>query len=539
MMLLSPTGRSAAGRFLLTGLTLVLTACASAPPPPPDPATSLARLRDPDQMVPERVAAAEQAVEAAAEGVIRPLDVWETLKTLAWSGSTPAPLRRRSVELLVTVGADADPESIRAFTRLRLPTEPDRAIVAELARAAAQRGWTDATTALVRRLAVPDDAGNPNRRVEAAAILALHPGRSLEATVFEVFVHPEVPAVDDADRWRESVRGEVWELLGRLDRDASVRAALLSAEPAREYPDDVTRALACLRKGVRELGVVPDTAAELSWLTRLCGEGVSPDEARASDQWWQQARAAIASVPLQKRLGLALRHVEPVRWASRQRSDWLAASREDLLDELRSRLATRSFQFRTADMGSGDRSRSRERLDDWADDLRWADLLAVLVVDEALREGGVAHDLLRHADLDRGDTGTEYGGIVEAIDTVPPGSPGLAGRSVDTGGFRAVLYPPRTRDRIDDRRFIASFDMIRQSDRALAHYHMHAQTVNNSAFAGPSRGDLVTARTSGRTSLVFTSIGSGRLNADYYQPNGVVIDLGTIEHTPQRQGPAG
>lgn len=538
-MFTSQPSRADTGSVLLIALTLLLGACASAPPAPPDPASSLARLRDPDQMVPERVAAAEQAVVAAAEGVIRPADVWETLKTLAWSGSTPTALRRKSVELLVTSGADAEPESIRFFTRLRLPTEPDRAIVAALSRAAAQRGWTDATTALVRRLAVPDDAGNPNRRVEAAAILALHPERSLEATVFEVFVHPEVPAVDDADRWRESVRGEVWELLGRLDRDASVRAALLSAEPARDYPDDVGRVLAYLRRGVRELGVVPDTAAELSWLTRLCGEGVDPDEARASERWWQQARAAIASVPLQKRLGLALRHVEPLRWASRERSDWLSASREDLLAELRSRLATRSFEFRTADMGTGDRSRSRERLDDWADDLRWADLLAVLVVDEALLDAAVGPDLLRHADLDRGDTGTEYGGIVEAIDTVPPGSPGLAGRSVDTRGFRAVLYPPRTRDRIDDRRFIASFDMIRQSDRALAHYHMHAQTVNNDSFAGPSRGDLVTARTSGRTSLVFTPVGEGQLNADYYQPNGVVIDLGTIDIAVAERGPAG
>ncbi len=539
MTLFPLQGRPAVAPLLLASVLILVTGCASSPPPPPDPGTSLARLRDPDQFVADRVAAADQAVTAAAEGVIRPGDVWETLKTLAWSTGTPDALRRKAVQLLVTAGANADPESIRSFTRLRLPTEPDRAIVAELARAAAQRGWTDATTALVRRLAVPDDNGNPNRRVEAAAILALHPERSLEATVFEVFVHPEVPAVDDADRWRESVRGEVWELLGRLDRDASVRAALLSAEPARDYPDDVGRALACLRKGVRELGVVPDTAAELSWLVRLCGEGVDAQEARTSAAWWDQARAAVASVPLQKRLGLALRHIEPVRWASRERSDWLAASREDLLAELRSRLATRSFEFRTADMGSGDRSRSRERLDDWADDLRWADLLAVLVVDEALRDPAVAPDLLRHAELDRGDTGTEYGGIVEAIDTVPPGSPGLVGRSIDGGGFRAVLYPPRTRDRIDDRRFIASFDMIRQSDRSLAHYHMHTQTVNNDAFAGPSQGDLVNARTSGRTSLVFTYIGEGQLNADYYQPNGVVIDLGTIEIAPAERDPAG
>mgnify|MGYP001627977827 FL=1 len=70
--------------------------------------------------------------------------------------------------------------------------------------------------------------------------------------------------------------------------------------------------------------------------------------------------------------------------------------------------------------------------------------------------------------------------------------------------------------------------MIRFSDRALAHYHFHANERNNEKYAGPSRADYINAETSGRTSLVFTSIKEDELNVDLYQPNGVVIDLGII-----------
>jgi hypothetical protein len=513
--------------FWASGLALsLLSGCAA---PPPDPGTALVRLRDPGIAVSQRVTAADEAVDGLDAGLFAGPEVWETLKTLAWSPEAPPALRRRAVELLVTRGVEDSPEDVRTFVRLRLPTEPDRQIVAELSRAAAQNGWTDATTAIVRRLAVSDDT-DPNRRVEAAALLSLHPDRSLEATVFDVFVNPEVPAADDAARWRESVRGEVWELLGRLDRDASVRADLLASAATGAYADEVGDILGCLGRGVRELGIVPDTAAELSWLARLC-EGSD-----ATRKWWSESVSALQLVPRQRRLGLGLRHVEPVRWASLHRSGWLGSSRDELLDELRGRLDGRRFESRTAEMGTGSRARSRERLEDWEDRLRWSDVLAILVVDEALADPSVPEAIFRHAELDRRDRGTEYGGVFEAIDTVAAGSPGLRGRASDASGFRVVLFPPRTRDRVDDNRFVASLDMIRQSDRALAHHHQQVQRLNGDEFAGPSAGDLLYAARSGRTCVVLTSVGSGRINVDVYQPNGVVIDLGTILE-PSEGGP--
>jgi hypothetical protein len=50
--------------------------------------------------------------------------------------------------------------------------------------------------------------------------------------------------------------------------------------------------------------------------------------------------------------------------------------------------------------------------------------------------------------------------------------------------------------------------------------------VSNAEFAGPGPGDADYAIEQGRACVVFTSIRAGVLDADYYQPGGVVIDLG-------------
>jgi hypothetical protein len=51
---------------------------------------------------------------------------------------------------------------------------------------------------------------------------------------------------------------------------------------------------------------------------------------------------------------------------------------------------------------------------------------------------------------------------------------------------------------------------------------------DNRGYSGPSYQDLEYADRFGRACLVVTSTGEGRGNVDYYQPGGVVLDLGTI-----------
>jgi hypothetical protein len=47
-------------------------------------------------------------------------------------------------------------------------------------------------------------------------------------------------------------------------------------------------------------------------------------------------------------------------------------------------------------------------------------------------------------------------------------------------------------------------------------------------YAGPGQGDDAYAQVLGRSCIVFTTLGKDSMNADYYQPDGVVIDLGEI-----------
>ena len=95
-------------------------------------------------------------------------------------------------------------------------------------------------------------------------------------------------------------------------------------------------------------------------------------------------------------------------------------------------------------------------------------------------------------------------------------------------GIFATLYAPRPGDRYDDRRFVASQDMVDASDRALVHWHFHVAERSNASYAGPSLEDLDYAGRQGRTCVVFTSLDGRRLDADYFQRGGVIVDLGVV-----------
>lgn len=76
--------------------------------------------------------------------------------------------------------------------------------------------------------------------------------------------------------------------------------------------------------------------------------------------------------------------------------------------------------------------------------------------------------------------------------------------------------------------FVASSDMIEQSDHALAHFHFHVQRWSNRGYAGPSWGDLEYALRHGRICVVFTGISRDELDVDVYFPSSEVVDLGSI-----------
>lgn len=482
-------------------LALALTACASTKiGATGDPITDLS---NPDLLTDQRLKAIDKAWLAVQNGTGDRDETRDTFKAIVWSRN-PDEIRIAALNKLVS---DTDPEGIedtRKLVRLRLPTEPSRSVVTFIADAAVERGWADAVPALVQSWARPDPDTPDDRRAERRAIAALVPDRPVVEVVFGVFLDPpqESEGGRAAEYLQDKMRRETWELLSRIDRTGEMRARILAGAETFDVPVRSQRILDDLRAGYRELGCVPFTADELRWLTSLRD---------GDDRWWKEAATAIASLDETRRAGLRLCHAEPIRWAAEHRPQWLAASREELTSIVDRELAARPVHQRTRRAGVGDPP-IPESIRQWRDVLRWPDLLALLVADQAIRSPGVGAEIFRQMAMDRDDTTTEYGGIIATGDE----------------GFVAILYPPRPAQRVDDFSFTASTDMLRDSDHALLHYHFHAQTVANAAYAGPSREDVLYAAEHGRNCIVFTSIRSDRINADFYCPAGAVIDLGIL-----------
>lgn len=482
-------------------LALSLTACTSTKiGATGDPITDLS---NPDLPTDQRLKAIDKAWLAVQSGAGDRDETRNTLKAIVWSRN-PDAIRIAALNTLIS---DTDPEGVedtRKLVRLRLPTEPSRSVVTFIADAAVEHGWADAVPALVQSWARPDPDTPDDRRAERRAIAALVPDRPVAEVVFRVFLDPPMEAEGGraAEYLQDKMRRETWELLSRIDRTGELRARVLAGAESFDAPPESQRILDDLRACYRELGCVPFTADELRWLASLrAGES----------RWWSEAAAAIASLDETQRAGLRLCHAEPIRWAAEHRPEWLAASREELTSLVDRELASRQVFRRTRRAGAGDPP-IPESIRQWRDVLRWPDLLALLVADEAIRSSAVRAGIFHQTAMDRDDTTTEYGGIITAAED----------------GFVAVLYPPRPAQRVDDFSFTASTDMLRDSDHALLHYHFHAQTLANAAYAGPSREDVLYAAEHGRNCVVFTSIRSDQINADFYCPAGAVIDLGLL-----------
>ncbi|MEN0020620.1 MAG: hypothetical protein AAF747_07045 [Planctomycetota bacterium] len=465
-----------------------------------DPA---AVVYDPSRTVRSRVLATDQLAAEVRAGTADREATKRTFSDLAWATALPLELRAAGLRGLVDDSElDAD---ARELVRLMLPREQVDDMTALLSETAASRGWTETTPSLVRSLSRPNVKPDEERS-EYLAIRRLHPDQSVAAVAFGVFMQPEPEGTPPAMQWSDRTRADAWDLLARLDPSGALRAELLVGIEPREAPVGSRRSLEALRRGLRELRVVPITGDELRWLLRLAD---TADQSNAA--WWAESSSIIASIPASNTGRLEVRHIEAVRWASNNAPELLALDRNQLFQRAQTTLQGRDQIRRTADVDILGRART-EKLESWDESLGWGDLLTLLVTDRAIQSGSVLRELARQAELDRRDRTTEYGGMIE--------------HAGDT--FEALLYAPRPSQRVNDRTFIASRDLIEASDRALVHYHLHAQSTSGRAFAGPSAGDQTYAARSGRTCVVITTVSEGMLNVDLYQPDGAVIDLGTF-----------
>jgi hypothetical protein len=142
----------------------------------------------------------------------------------------------------------------------------------------------------------------------------------------------------------------------------------------------------------------------------------------------------------------------------------------------------------------------------------------MLLARRALEVPEVAAHLFDYAARDRGDTSTEYGGVID-LDAA--------------GRFQVLEFAPRLR--FHDERFQASPEMFDAGYTALVHFHFHVQRPRNEEYAGPGLGDMEYAQSTRANCLVLTSVGEHRMNVDFYRHDGVVVDLGLIEETKRRR----
>lgn len=501
-------GRAAAAGLLLASMGLGgggMLGCSTTVKVSEDPA---ADLRNPNASNDTRLAAVKAMWDRAEADPTQKAVARTTLKDVAWAVNNSSEVRALAMEKLYTDESAEGQADNRQMSKFMLPRENSRLVVAVICKETVTRQWTDLDAALVRSWSRPNKAVKDEERAERTALVGLFPEKPVEQVVFSIFVNPPPAEPTYGMKWEDRIRADAWDLLARLDKDGSMRTALLSS--LESAPDgSSSETISQLRSAVRDLRAMPLTGSELRWLASL------RDPAKAQNQaWWSESAAAIQSLDLEKTRRQGLRHAEPLRWAARYHPEYLSATREQLVIEISNRLSKRVKHRRTAD-ATDFKVAVNQTFDFWADQLRFSDLVTILVIDDAVQGPAVRSALFTQAELDRKDTTTEYGGVLMA----------------DTdGAWASTMYPPRPSQRLADNKFVASEEMMTRGDRSLAHYHFHVQKTKNSDYAGPSDGDLEYAKVNGRNCVVFTSIVEGVINVDYYQPDGAIIDLGEIKN---------
>lgn len=429
--------------------------------------------------------------EAVASGEVDAASARESLKRVAWSRSTFWKVRAAAIDELVE--DEKNLADTKNMLRLMLPTEPATEIVRKITDMAAAGKWSELSVAIVRRWSKLDSRVTDDKRTERAALAAIFPDRPVEDTVFAAFANTIEGAPAD-----ERSRQDAWALLRRIDKSGRTRDLLAGGGAAA----DGDELMGTLRRGATELRCVPESAEQLAWLQRL------GSQERAA--FWQQCAAAVSRLSEEQVRGFAMRHLGVVKWAAENRSEWMNQDRAALLGELDRRLEGRPRHWRVGEGSAGNRGESLHR---YRDELVWGDVLAALVADDLLKNPAATASLFEFAQRDQKDTSTEYGGNIDAAGDVA----------------RVDLFPPRATQRYNDRQFVPSEEMLKAGDVALFHFHFHATAWKNADYAGPSGGDIDSANTLGRASLLFTAIDDNTLGVDYYQAGGATIDLGVLK----------
>ncbi len=429
----------------------------------------------------QRLAAAEQAEAELGTDEKHLL----LLERLVWERGNPKPVRLHAIDALVRLDAARAHDHFRYAIVLM----NDWQALGRVLDIIVEREWADLTPAIVRNYSRPAWSMTDDRRPEREALAALHPGKDVEQIAFEVFdgqIEAEV---------RE--RAAAWQLLCRLVEDREALLAMLS----KATPD--TALVADLQAGGRDLHIVADRMQTIAWLQMLRTEPYG--------DFWQAAKRAVASLDADQRHDLALRHLPTIVWMHARNDPAMRTSRSDLLRQLTDRLARADHHLKST-THDGQSPDHPQLIHEWREQLAWGDLAVMREIMRAMQDRSVVAAWFSQAEADHADESSEHGGLLAwQADGSPVARP----------------YAPMMRNH--DLKYVSPKQLILDGYTGLAHYHFHAQSMDNTRYAGPGRGDLERIGDLQRLNgLVLTPVGAGMMNVDFYRSDDVVVDLGTI-----------
>ena len=387
---------------------------------------------------------------------------------------------------------ELDPEALQGILEIRLPRSDRLMWRAWVCGRIADQQWLEMTPTLIRAWArpMPGWVDEPEDRPERLALVEMYGEDQLPAVLLQVLM-------DSNPITASNLRARCWELLIQEGKKEELIALLNSSDI-----DSNDGMLTDLRDLSRDTGVIPRNREEILWARYL----FMPEHR----EYYQGILEAIGSVSEDRRNALELRDLAVIHAAANHDPSLLTQTDDELYTRLQEFVKSQKRTIPSADF-KGWPGKYTESLHEVRGEIGWGDLAAMLLAVQAMGVEEVRSHVFRYAEEDRSDKDTEYGGVI-ALD--------------EKGRFELLEFEPRMKT--GDNKFQATQAMFEKGYTSLFHFHFHAQSYDNSQYAGPHIGDMTYARNTRANCLVFTFLNSKTMNVDFYRHGRVVVDLGQI-----------
>ena len=310
--------------------------------------------------------------------------------------------------------------------------------------------------------------------------------------------------LDAVNQPRFTARGSAIEVLGaRIDQ-----ASLAQRVAAVEAPG--SEAMQVMKVFASNFGYVPRTRQELLSTVRVfkACNGRVEDAAKLARQWQQESQGLDDSKGFrgqsQYRFNIRDFHLleSLAQDPGNSRTDRLS-----LVTELAKSLPTR----RVTRPGTGV---DDSLLSAAVSKMSMADLWNVWLMNEMLSSAEFRAGLRLAADKDLSDVRAAWGGLI----VYNP-----VGKRIEIRTAAAAQ-----RGAYDDVRYLPPQAVIDKTPLAMARVHAHFSRVNNAALAGPTRQEVQDSVVGNYSALVLTRISEREFCAFYYNPDRLVLGLGTF-----------